>query len=420
MNTDSVSTTSSPIISASWRLRFWTIWTSQACSLGGSALTQFVLIWWITQTTGSARALAIAGMMALLPQALLGPLGGTLADRFSRRALLIVADAVSAACMLVLIWLFQSGDVQLWHVYTMMLIRSAMQAFQQPAAAASVAMLVPHDWISRVAGLNQSLGGLMLIAAPALGALALAVVPFGGALLIDVVTALLAVSLLCLFRIPQPARDSTQSTNIWGDFVAGVRLVAQHRGLLLLYVVVTLIVLLVIPINSLTPLFVSTHFDGGVRQVALMQAAGGVGLIAGGVLTIAIKLRRKVVMLLAAYGLACALIAAMALTPRSLFWLSVACWAVGAAAFSAGNATLFGLLQSRVPNAFQGRVISLLTTIMGIAGPVGLGVVAVLGTQIDTREVFIVGGGAAAVVCLLACAAPSLLRIEDTPIVPPE
>jgi hypothetical protein len=70
-----------------WKPRFFSIWLGQAFSLVGSALTQFVLLWWITDTTGSAQALAIAGMMALLPQALLGPLGGTLADRWNRRRL---------------------------------------------------------------------------------------------------------------------------------------------------------------------------------------------------------------------------------------------------------------------------------------------------------------------------------------------
>lgn len=72
------------------------------------------------------------------------------------------------------------------------------------ALTASAAMLVPGDWIGRVAGLNQALGGIITIAAPALGALSLAALPFHGALMIDVVTALLAVTLLLPFRIPQP------------------------------------------------------------------------------------------------------------------------------------------------------------------------------------------------------------------------
>jgi hypothetical protein len=116
----------------------------------------------------------------------------------------MAADSASALCMLALIWLFQSGQVQLWHVYALMAVRSSMQAFQQPALTASAAMLVPAEWIGKAAGLNQALGGIITIAAPALGALSLAALSFHGALMIDVVTALLAVALLLPFRIPQP------------------------------------------------------------------------------------------------------------------------------------------------------------------------------------------------------------------------
>jgi MFS transporter, DHA3 family, macrolide efflux protein len=80
-----------------WQLRFWSVFTGQALSLVGSSLTQFVLLWWITDTTGSISALATAGIVGLLPQALLGPLGGTFADRHSRRLIMVTADLISAA-----------------------------------------------------------------------------------------------------------------------------------------------------------------------------------------------------------------------------------------------------------------------------------------------------------------------------------
>lgn len=75
----------------------------------GSALTQFVLVWWITQTTGSPSALAVAGIVALLPTAIFGPLGGALADRWSRRMVMIVADAITALSMVILVLLFAAG-----------------------------------------------------------------------------------------------------------------------------------------------------------------------------------------------------------------------------------------------------------------------------------------------------------------------
>ncbi len=187
---------------SNWEPRFFTIWAGQAISLVGSSLTQFVLVWWITQETGSANALAIAGMMALLPAALFSPLGGAIADRFSRRIIMILADAITAACMLLLVVLFATDRIELWHIYTLMFIRAAMQSFQQPAAASSTSNLVPAEWLNRVAGMNQSLQGVMTIASAPLGAVALAFLPIEGALMIDVVTAVLGITPLFFYRFP--------------------------------------------------------------------------------------------------------------------------------------------------------------------------------------------------------------------------
>ncbi|GAB4124139.1 MAG: MFS transporter [Roseiflexaceae bacterium] len=398
-----------------WRLRFWSIWLGQALSLVGSALTQFVLIWWITLNTNSASALAIAGVMALLPQALLGPLGGTLADRWSRRIIMIVADTISAICMLVLVWLFQSNQVEIWHLYTMMFIRSSMQAFQAPAAAASTAMLVPNDWLGRVAGMNQVLQGVMTIAAAPLGALLLAFLPFQGALLVDIGTALLGIVPLFFFAIPQPTREDRHESGLWSDFVQGARVVTNNRGLLMLYGLVTLVVLTIMPTFTLTPLLVKDYFGGGVNEVAFMEGLAGIGIIAGGVLIASIPIfKRRIVTLLVSYAVSCAAVAVTALTPSSMLWLAAIWWGLSGVTFSTGQAPMMAIIQSQVPNQLQGRVIALLSTVMGLAAPVGLGLSALLGEWIGVRGVFIAGGFASAAICLLGFASPSLLKIEET------
>ncbi len=400
-----------------WQLRFWSIWIGQAFSLVGSALTQFVLIWWITLNVGSPGALAIAGVMALLPQALLGPLGGTLADRFSRRVIMIVADAISALCMLVLVWLFHTEQILLWHLYTMMFIRSSMQAFQAPAAAASAAMLVPRDWLNRVAGLNQMLQGLMTIAAAPLGALLLAFLPFQGALLVDVFTALLGIVPLLFYAIPQLARPATQQTGLWTEFAEGAQVVLKNRGLLQLYGLVMLVVLTIMPTFTLTPLLVKEHFGGGVNAVAFMEGLAGIGIIAGGALIAVTPIfKRKITTILLSFAISCVTVAFTALTPGSMLWLAALWWALSGITFSTGNAPMIALIQSQVPNQFQGRVLALLNTAMGFAAPLGLGLAALLGEWIGVRGVFIAGGFASAAICLLGFAAPALRRIEDTPI----
>jgi len=398
--------------SSRWQPRFWTVWTGQAVSLVGSALTQFVLMWWITKTTGSVSALATAGIFALLPQALLGPLGGTLADRLPRRLIMIVADAISAALMVVLVLLFSSGHIQLWHIYGAMFIRSSMQAFQSPASAASTANLVPHEWLPRVAGLNQSLAGIMTIAAAPLGALALAVLPLQGALMIDVVTALLGIVPLFFYAIPQPLETQNKTSSLWTDFREGVSFVTRNKGLSRLYLLLGLVVLTLIPTFSLTPLLVKNHFGGGVGEVALMEGLSGIGMIAGGLLVAVFPPKRPILTLLWAFAVACGTVALTALSPSSALWLAIVWWTVSGLTFIYGNAPLTAVLQTVVPNAMQGRVLSLLSTIMGLAGPLGLLLMGPLGELIGVRGVFIVGGSLSALICLLALRSKGLWALE--------
>ncbi len=401
-------------VSGNWKPRFFTIWIGQALSLIGSALTQFVLLWWITKTTESSSALAIAGMMGLLPQALLGPLGGTLADRLSRRTIMITADSISAIAMIVMVYLFSSNQIQLWHIYTLMFLRSSMQAFQAPAAAASTSLLVPTEWLPRVAGMNQAMQGIMTIAAAPLGALALAFLPFQGALMIDVVTAVLGITPLLFYAIPQPKRLETEKTSVWTDFREGVSYVAQRRGLWMLYGLLGLVVLTVMPTFALTPLLVKQHFGGGVNEVAIMEGLAGIGMIAGGVLiTFHPLFKKRIITLLISFAISCGTVALTALAPSNALWLATIWWTLSGITFSTGNAPMMAILQTTVPNQIQGRVLSLMNTVMGLAGPIGLAIAGPLGDALGVRSVFIIGGVLSAIVCVLGFFSSHLMKIEQ-------
>lgn len=400
-------------IAGPWRLRFWAIFGGQALSLVGSSLTQFVLLWWITDTTGSVAALSTAGMAALLPQAVLGPLGGTLADRYSRRRLMIAADALSALCMGVLIALFLTESVTLWHVYTLMAVRSALQAFQGPAAAASVVMLVPRHFVVRAAGLNQALNSLTVVAAAPLGALAIGTLPIGWALSIDVLTALLGIVPLLCWRIPQPARGEAGRTGLWSEFREGLHLVWRTPGLRRLFLLLGAVVLAVMPTFVLVPLLVKEHFAGGAAQVALMEGLAGAGMLLGGLLMAALAPRRLVRWTLFGFAVSCAALALTAAAPASLFGVAVAWWVMSGISFVLGDTPLMALLQTTIPDHLQGRVLALMSTLMALAAPVGLALTAPLGEWIGVRGVFVVAGVLGTLASLAGFLSPALLALDD-------
>ena len=144
-------------IESGWQRRFFTVWIGQAFSLFGSSLASFALIWWITQKTGSATVLAIGTLITMLPGIFIGPFMGSLVDRWDRRMIMIVADLVGALAAAGLALLFWSGQIEVWHIYTAMFIRSIAGGFHFPAMQASTSLMVPDDQLTRIAGFNQAL-----------------------------------------------------------------------------------------------------------------------------------------------------------------------------------------------------------------------------------------------------------------------
>ncbi|MGW8181499.1 MAG: MFS transporter, partial [bacterium] len=168
---------------------FLIIFSGQAFSLLGSRLVQFALVWHLTAQTGSAQVLSMASIAAIVPQVVIAPFAGALVDRWNRRRVMMISDSLIAGAILVLAVLFAFGKVEVWHIYAVMLFRSAGGAFQWPAMQASTSMMVPKEHLSRVAGLNQSLQGLASILAPPAGALLLELFPIQYVLAVDVATA---------------------------------------------------------------------------------------------------------------------------------------------------------------------------------------------------------------------------------------
>jgi DHA3 family macrolide efflux protein-like MFS transporter len=375
-----------------WKLPFFTIWTGQAFSLLGSALVGFALIWWMTDTTGSATVLATAAMFEFLPKVVIGPLAGTLVDRWNRRRVMLVADSITALATAGLIFLVWAGSLQIWQVYLLMLVRSAAGAFHMPAMMSSTSLMVPEDQLTRVQGLNQLLQGLINIAAPVLGALLVAVLPLHSVLAVDLGTAVLAVLPLLFIFIPQPALDpaiSDEKATVWKDMRLGFRYVWSWVGLRNIIFLAIFINLISVPAITLMPLLVKNEFGGGALQIASMQSSWAVGFLVGGVLlSVWGGFKRKIVTAnLAMFGTALGM---FVVGISSSFAIQMAL----AGIFIAGmmnvliNGPAFALLQTVVAEDMQGRVFSLVLSLTGAMAPLGLLVAGPLADRIGVSALF--------------------------------
>ena len=255
------------LFSHNWKPRFFSIWVGQTISLLGTSLAQFAIIWHLTQQTGSATVLAMASLVGMLPQIVLGPVIGALVDRWNRRMVLIAADALNILTTLALALLFAAGTAQVWHIYLALMLRSASSSFRDSAMGASIVMLAPKEQFARLQGINQARMGLMSVLSAPLGALLLALTPIQNILHADWLTTLFAIAPLLVFSIPQPEKHPTASaTSVFQDMKDGLTFVLGWRGLSIVILVAMLINLLLTPTFALTPLLVTKYFNGGVGR----------------------------------------------------------------------------------------------------------------------------------------------------------
>ncbi len=397
---------------------FFAVWFGQVFSLLGSELVQFALVWWLTTATGSAMVLVLATMMAVLPRVFVSPIAGALVDRWNRRTVMMLADGLSALAAIVLAILFAFDMAEVWHVYAVMFVRASCGAFHWPAMQASTTLMVPEEHLTRVAGLNQALQGMGAIVAPPLGALLLEVLPMQGVLAIDVATAILAISPLFFVHIPQPERTLTavkaSAPSLASDLRAALDFLRDKRGILMVIVIGVLVNCLIFPAMSLQPLLVTEHFRGDALQLAWLQCAFGVGMVAGGItLSIWGGFRRRAVTGLLALALNGIGLALVGVVPANGFPA-----AVGAMFFAwfmnpIANGSLFAVLQIIVPADMQGRVFTLLNSAAGAMIPLGLVVAGPLADVLGVRFWFVVAGIAMVVMAVGALFVPAITRLED-------
>ena len=374
----------------------------------------------MTRTTGSATVLATATLLALLQQILLGPFVGALVDRWNRRIIMIVADTSIAAATGMLIVLFSTGLVQVWHVYIILLVRSLGGVFHYPAMAASTSLMVPRSQLARVAGLNQTLQGLLSIFSPPLGALLIGLLPMHSLLAIDIGTAILAVLPLLFLSIPKPPRQTavadgtTRKTSYWHDLREGFTYVVKWPGLLGLILLAMMLNFLLVPSSSLTPLVVTKVYGKGVVELGWTETLFGVGVILGGlVLSAWGGFKRKIVTSLAGVLGIGAGVLLVGVAPGNLFYLILVENFIMGVTQVFANGPLTAIFQSVIEPDMQGRMLSLIGAGATAMMPLSLLVAGPLSDRLGVRFWYLLGGGLCILVTLIAFTIPAIMNIEN-------
>jgi len=270
---------------------FTLVWFGQMVSTIGSELTWFALGVWIFQETGSTTLFAFGLLAFYLPSILVSPFAGAITDRWNRKWVMALSDSGAAVCTL-LIWSLAFSDrLQVWHVYTLVVLSSSFNALQWPAFSAATTLLVPKKHLGRAGGMVQIGRAVAELIAPATAGAIYLTSGLDAVILVDYATFAFAVLSLAAVHIPRPPKTpagaAAQGT-FWQDTTFGWKYVAARKGLLALLVYFALVNFsafmfypLVIPMMlkmseaDVTGLVLSAFGFGMLAGTLVMSAWGG-------------------------------------------------------------------------------------------------------------------------------------------------
>lgn len=214
-----------------WRRNIYLFLTSQFLSGITSMVVQYAIIWYLTKQTGSATVLSLATLLGMLPMVLLSPFVGPFVDRLNKKLLLIVPDVVAAAFAIILSVVGTLQDAfPLWLIFISLLVRAIAQTFQMPTIQSIMPTMVPTEQLTKLNGQLGMVQSANMIIAPALGAFLFALIPLNFLILLDVLGAVIGISLLLFVKIPEhPVID--EPVHILGDAKFGLDKLRHTRGL---------------------------------------------------------------------------------------------------------------------------------------------------------------------------------------------
>jgi MFS family permease len=268
---------------------FTLVCAGQTFSLLGTGMTGFALVIWAYLQTGQVTTLALAAFARFAPTVILSPLAGALVDRWNRKLTMMLSDLAAGVATIVILLLYLPGALQVWHWYVAGAFQGAFDAFQWPAYSAAISTMIPKSKYGRASGMLSVAQSISGVFAPVFAAALLGIFQVGAGLPvilgIDIVTFVIAISILLAVHIPQPAASETGKKargTLLSESAYGFRYIAARRPLLGLQLVFFLInFLFPLGFTVLAPMILSRTGNAYVI-LGIVNSAAAVGGVAGG------------------------------------------------------------------------------------------------------------------------------------------
>jgi MFS family permease len=369
----------------------------QVASASGTFLQQTAIGWLVFRITGSASSLGLVLAAGGVPSLLLGPWGGSIADRFDLRKLLIVTQIFFAALAALLWALALAGSATVAVIVIVNVTSGVVSIVDSPARQAFVSRLVAPDDLASAVSLNGVVMNSARVIGPAVAGALIVTVGTTPCFAVNAVSYLaVIVALVAIHPLSSgPPRGHGSEAGVR----AGLRYARGRQQLWLPLLMMAIAGLLAFNFAVILPVFARDTFHGSGGTYGLMSTMLSVGSIAGSLGVGFLHHPRRVYLVAASLGFGIAL-ALTAAAPN----VAVACVLLvitGATAFS--YVTLSSTtLQLHAAPAYRGRIMALWVFVYIGTTPLGSVLTGWICSTAGPRVALLVGAGACVVVAGVA------------------
>ncbi|MCC7369052.1 MAG: MFS transporter [Chloroflexi bacterium] len=319
--------------------------------------------WLIYDLTGSSTWLGIVSFANGIPMLVLALPAGVLVDRVDRRFVLSVAQVGTALVSFLLAGMIWIQAIEAWHVAVLSFVSGCFFVAIVPARQALLPGLVERSMLSPAIAMMSAGTNFGRVIGPALGGLTIATL--GAALAFGLQGVGFVLALLCAVLLPRPRVASRpRSRSAFGSLLEGLRYVWQNGTVFNLMLLQAIPAFILMPYTNLMPIFARDILHAGPDGLGTLMMAMGIGALAGSMLIVFLPARRQgLILLVALSGLSVGLIG---LAASESLLLSIGIMGLIGLTQSVYLATNNTLVQLAVPDALQGRVMSVYMTTWGL------------------------------------------------------
>lgn len=367
----------------------------------GDSLDSIAYGWMVYMLTGSKLLLGTLFAVNALPNIILGPFAGVLADRLNKKKLIVLSYIGRGFVVSVTAFLFMANLLQPWHLFIFTIINSTLETLMSPAVVSLLPLIINKEMFLTANSFSSSTSRFAELIGTGMAGAVIAILGISGAIFIDGSTFFVAAALIILMKVAMPKLEKVKLNvrTYIEDLKEGVSFVKNNKLLRLIIGLFVLVNFCLAPINVLMPIFTKDVLKGGPNILSYMGVALAAGTILGGVLVGQFGSRFKISTLIISGLFLFGISYAMLMLPGNIISAGVYSNSVAVSSF-----LLFGLLipimtspiqtylMVNTERALLGRVASLMGMISYSAIPLGSAFTGTISEYMSISIIFLCMG----------------------------